>query len=213
MDLKFTSQMEEELDQIEARKAEYRQVLTEFWGPFSAALLEAETKMPSMRGQETGEKCPLCGKPLVTQLQQEDAPRVHRLLRLQGGLQVHQAGRGRGAAAGAGRDGITSVRPAGKPMLQAHGQDGAVPRLQRLPRMQDDDELRRRGQAGAVGQADGARLREVRQADGDPRGPARAVSGLHRLSQVQERQGRGRQGQPGPADRHRASSARSAARR
>jgi len=65
MDLKFTSHMEEELDQIEERKAEYRQVLTEFWGPFSTALQEAETKMPSSRGQETGEACPLCGKPLV----------------------------------------------------------------------------------------------------------------------------------------------------
>jgi DNA topoisomerase I len=65
MDLKFTSHMEEELDEIEARKAQYEHVLTEFWGPFSAALLEAETKMPSKRGQDTGEKCPLCGKPLV----------------------------------------------------------------------------------------------------------------------------------------------------
>ncbi len=65
MDLKFTSHMEEELDEIEAHKAQYEHVLTEFWGPFSAALLEAETKMPSKRGQDTGEKCPLCGKPLV----------------------------------------------------------------------------------------------------------------------------------------------------
>ncbi len=65
MDLKFTSHMEEELDEIEAHKAKYENVLTEFWGPFSAALLEAETKMPSKRGQETGEMCPLCGKPLV----------------------------------------------------------------------------------------------------------------------------------------------------
>ena len=65
MDLKFTSRMEEELDEIEARKAQYEHVLTEFWGPFSAALAEAETKMPTKRGQDTGEKCPLCGKPLV----------------------------------------------------------------------------------------------------------------------------------------------------
>ena len=65
MDLKFTSHMEEELDQIETRQCEYRQVLTEFWGPFSAALQAAETEMPSTRGQETGEACPKCGKPLV----------------------------------------------------------------------------------------------------------------------------------------------------
>ncbi|HVS34229.1 MAG TPA: type I DNA topoisomerase, partial [Gemmataceae bacterium] len=65
MDLKFTSHMEEELDQIETKQCEYRQVLTEFWGPFSAALKEAETQMPTTRGQETGEMCPKCGRPLV----------------------------------------------------------------------------------------------------------------------------------------------------
>jgi DNA topoisomerase-1 len=65
MDLKFTSHMEEELDQIETRQCEYREVLNEFWGPFSAALQAAEAEMPSTRGQETGEACPKCGKPLV----------------------------------------------------------------------------------------------------------------------------------------------------
>ncbi|HEY7309163.1 MAG TPA: DNA topoisomerase, partial [Gemmataceae bacterium] len=66
MDLKFTSHMEEELDQIETRQAQYNEVLNEFWGPFSEALKTAEDKMPSLRGGvETGEMCPQCGKPLV----------------------------------------------------------------------------------------------------------------------------------------------------
>jgi DNA topoisomerase-1 len=65
MDLKFTSHMEEELDEIETGKMEYRQVLDEFWGPFSEALRIAEEKMPAQRGVETGEKCPECSKPLV----------------------------------------------------------------------------------------------------------------------------------------------------
>ena len=65
MDLKFTSQMEEELDQIETRKTEYHDVLNEFWGPFSTSLREAEEKMPTKRSVETGEMCPQCGKPLV----------------------------------------------------------------------------------------------------------------------------------------------------
>jgi DNA topoisomerase-1 len=66
MDLKFTSQMEEELDQIETKQTQYNQVLNEFWGPFSEALKTAEDKMPSLRGGvETGEMCPQCGKPLV----------------------------------------------------------------------------------------------------------------------------------------------------
>jgi DNA topoisomerase-1 len=65
MDLKFTSHFEEELDQIETRQCEYHQVLNEFWGPFSEALREAEATMPAKRGEETGEMCPQCGKPLV----------------------------------------------------------------------------------------------------------------------------------------------------
>ncbi len=65
MDLKFTSHMEEELDQIEAKQARYNEVLNEFWGPFSEALKIAEDKMPVQRGAETGEMCPLCQKPLV----------------------------------------------------------------------------------------------------------------------------------------------------
>jgi DNA topoisomerase-1 len=65
MDLKFTSHMEEELDQIETRQCQYQEVLNEFWGPFHEALQKAETEMPQKRGLETGEKCPECGRPLV----------------------------------------------------------------------------------------------------------------------------------------------------
>ena len=65
MDLKFTSHMEEELDEIETGKMKYGAVLDEFWGPFSEALQKAETDMTSDRNKETGEKCPECGKPLV----------------------------------------------------------------------------------------------------------------------------------------------------
>jgi DNA topoisomerase-1 len=65
LDLKFTSHMEEELDQIEARKIRRDDVLTEFYQPFSQALQAAETKMQTVRGAETEEKCPQCGKPLV----------------------------------------------------------------------------------------------------------------------------------------------------
>jgi DNA topoisomerase-1 len=65
MDLKFTSHFEEELDQIETRQAQYKQVLDEFWGPFSRALADAQATMPTHRGVETGEMCPKCGRPLV----------------------------------------------------------------------------------------------------------------------------------------------------
>jgi DNA topoisomerase-1 len=66
MDVKFTSHMEEEFDQIEERKIERDVVLTEFWAPFNESLETAKVKMQTLKGAETEEKCPLCGKPLVT---------------------------------------------------------------------------------------------------------------------------------------------------
>jgi DNA topoisomerase-1 len=60
MDLKFTSHMEEELDEIETRKYQRNDVLNEFYHPFAQALAEAEGKLAA-----DAEKCPECGKPLV----------------------------------------------------------------------------------------------------------------------------------------------------
>ena len=65
MDMKFTGHMEGELDQIETHKVGREKVLTEFWEPFRQSLEIAKTKMQSVKGQETDEKCPLCAKPLV----------------------------------------------------------------------------------------------------------------------------------------------------
>jgi DNA topoisomerase-1 len=65
MDVKFTSRLEEELDDIASGKMGYAAVLDEFWGPFSLALETAKTEMGVLKGQETGEKCPKCGKPLT----------------------------------------------------------------------------------------------------------------------------------------------------
>jgi len=59
MDVKFTRDMEEELDQIETRKYERNQVLADFYGPFSVDLKAAETAMLA-----DAEKCPVCGAPL-----------------------------------------------------------------------------------------------------------------------------------------------------
>lgn len=65
MDLKFTGHMEEELDQIESRKVGRDEVLTEFWEPFRQSLEVAKTKMQTVKGLETEEKCPQCQRPLV----------------------------------------------------------------------------------------------------------------------------------------------------
>jgi DNA topoisomerase-1 len=67
MDLKFTSHFEDELDEIETGKCRYREVLDEFWGPFSATLEKAKTDLPVQR-KETGEKCPKCGRALVERM-------------------------------------------------------------------------------------------------------------------------------------------------
>ncbi len=65
MDMKFTGHMEEELDQIEERKTRRDDVLTEFWEPFRQSLEVAKTKMQMVKGVETDEKCPKCGRALV----------------------------------------------------------------------------------------------------------------------------------------------------
>jgi DNA topoisomerase-1 len=65
MDLKFTGHMEEELDLIESHKIARDEVLTEFWQPFRQALEVAKTKMQTVKGAETEETCPQCGKTLV----------------------------------------------------------------------------------------------------------------------------------------------------
>lgn len=67
MDLKFTSHFEDELDEIETGKCQYREVLDEFWGPFSTTLEKAKTDLPLQR-KETGEMCPKCGRPLVERM-------------------------------------------------------------------------------------------------------------------------------------------------
>ena len=65
LDFKFTSHMEEELDQIEGQKAKRNDVLNEFYGGFSQALEKAQVEMEALKGVETGDKCPKCEKPLV----------------------------------------------------------------------------------------------------------------------------------------------------
>jgi DNA topoisomerase-1 len=65
MDVKFTSHMEDELDGIENAKIDWHAVLDEFYQPFSQSLQEAETRMPTEKGIETGEVCALCKAPMV----------------------------------------------------------------------------------------------------------------------------------------------------
>jgi DNA topoisomerase-1 len=65
MDLKFTSHFEEELDDISTGKLRSEEVLNEFWGRFSEDLKRADAELEKVKGRETGEPCPKCGRPLV----------------------------------------------------------------------------------------------------------------------------------------------------
>lgn len=67
-DVKFTSIMEEELDEIEEGKKESLNVIKEFYEPFEKKLKEVNSMMIEIKKdyeQETDIKCELCGKPMI----------------------------------------------------------------------------------------------------------------------------------------------------
>ncbi len=64
LDLKFTAQMEDKLDNIATAKEEMTKVLDEFYYPFQEELKAAETHMERIQ-IATDEVCHLCGAPMV----------------------------------------------------------------------------------------------------------------------------------------------------
>ena len=67
MDVGFTRDMEEKLDSIETEKQTWTQVLSDFYGPFTAELGKAEEQMVKVKGAEPEKPvaCEKCGKPMV----------------------------------------------------------------------------------------------------------------------------------------------------
>lgn len=69
VDLKFTANMEVNLDEIEAGKRQWRDVLADFYKDFDKELTEAETAMEGERikvpDEVTEEKCDVCGANMV----------------------------------------------------------------------------------------------------------------------------------------------------
>ncbi|HVE87559.1 MAG TPA: type I DNA topoisomerase [Myxococcales bacterium] len=67
MDVAFTAGLEEKLDAISEEKADWQQVLTEFYGPFKSSLDRAEVEMRDVKRMEiaTDIKCEKCGSPMV----------------------------------------------------------------------------------------------------------------------------------------------------
>jgi DNA topoisomerase-1 len=67
LDVKFTAQMEEELDDVEEGKRKWTSALDDFYGPFSKTLKRAEKQMTNLKAQaiSTDINCEKCGKPMV----------------------------------------------------------------------------------------------------------------------------------------------------
>ena len=65
INVKYTSNMEEELDEIAEGKLIWVDVLTKFYDEFEPLVKKAFSEMEKTPAKETGEVCPECGSPLV----------------------------------------------------------------------------------------------------------------------------------------------------
>ncbi len=68
LDVKFTAQMEERLDEVEEGKSDWHELLASFYhGGFFASLERAKTEMRDVKREEvaTEHTCGLCGQPMV----------------------------------------------------------------------------------------------------------------------------------------------------
>jgi DNA topoisomerase-1 len=63
----FTAEMEEKLDEIATGEQAWVPMLREFYGPFSQTVVVAQEKMPhvDLKPEPTGDLCPECGQPLL----------------------------------------------------------------------------------------------------------------------------------------------------
>jgi len=67
VDLRFTAQMEGDLDKVAVGNGDWVDVLRNFYGPFATELEEAEKKIPrvEIKDEPTDEICVNCGRPMV----------------------------------------------------------------------------------------------------------------------------------------------------
>lgn len=65
VNVKYTANMENELDEIADNKLDNIQVLRDFYNKFEPLVEDAFKNMSKKEAEETGEKCPDCGNPLV----------------------------------------------------------------------------------------------------------------------------------------------------
>ena len=65
MDLKFTANMETDLDRVAEGQASWHQILRDFYGPFAQDLEAAKGGMRKVKSVPAGVRCPRCGAELV----------------------------------------------------------------------------------------------------------------------------------------------------
>lgn len=65
INVKYTANMENELDEIANNQMDYLKVLKEFYKEFEPLVKKAFNEMEKKEAEETGEECPECGSPLV----------------------------------------------------------------------------------------------------------------------------------------------------
>ncbi len=67
VDINFTSNLEDQLDQIASGDEDWVNVISEFYGPFSEKLEKAEAQMPEKKAEleKVGRECPKCGHDLI----------------------------------------------------------------------------------------------------------------------------------------------------
>lgn len=70
IDIDFTAGMEANLDEVEEGKRDWRQIVSDFYGPFAKELKKAEEELDkvSLTPEYSGDTCELCGQPMVYKL-------------------------------------------------------------------------------------------------------------------------------------------------
>ncbi|MGI6211198.1 MAG: type I DNA topoisomerase [Anaerovoracaceae bacterium] len=70
VDAGFTADMESRLDDIEVKGSDWKQVIRDFYGPFSEELKKADEAIEKVTVQDkpTDEVCELCGRPMVIKM-------------------------------------------------------------------------------------------------------------------------------------------------
>ena len=114
VDTAFTAHMEEQLDEVEAGKVDWKSLLSQFYGGFEQELKKAEQDLDGERikvpDEVSEEVCPQCGRNLVIK-----SGRFGRFLPARlAGVRLHHAPGGGDARQ------VPQVRG---PALQAHGQE------------------------------------------------------------------------------------------